>query len=493
MLILSALTLWACREPRHQDPVARTQRFEQQRAEAAVLRPRAEKLRRSRALQRWGLLTGQRPTSRRRPGWISFQALARLRLLENNPRTSDSRRRALRLQRLFLTREHMDQWPKLRLQLDRMIHARHRAGEAQLSRLELAAQKQRRLYARAAHKMDLTLVHLEQEQLELDLAALLARSWRVVWSSDALWARVRAALAPGHLTVEQLQRLRGGGEARSLLPGARQQAAVTSALAAMGLRLRTRSGAPITVTPGQRSAALVVAPDDVRLVAGQAPGLMGQVELMEAAGQAVCLGHGPETWELATLGQRLGARTLGHLLGLVWLEPGWRSRHSARYAEGTAPGAPQLAALGRHRVLANLVRQRVWVASLSSLSVMAGYRLVDSPKKDDSRAAFWRSAHRAHLPFKSRQGPRYIQLLPLSVPPLDMRVHVLAHMLLQRLRAHHGAAWYETPQVGPWLLKRLCTRGSVGHRRLLLGLGYAKLDLAAPARNLKRAWKEANP
>ena len=115
LLILSALTLWACREPRHQDPVARTQRFEQQRAEAAVLRPRAEKLRRSRALQRWGLLTGQRPTSRRRPGWISFQALARLRLLENNPRTSDSRRRALRLQRLFLTREHMDQWPKLRL------------------------------------------------------------------------------------------------------------------------------------------------------------------------------------------------------------------------------------------------------------------------------------------------------------------------------------------------------------------------------------------
>jgi hypothetical protein len=115
---------------------------------------------------------------------------------------------------------------------------------------------------------------------------------------------------------------------------------------------------------------------------------------------------------------------------------------------------------------------------------------VDSPKKDDSRAAFWRAAHRAHLPFVARQGPRYLQLLPLSRPALDMRVHVLAHMLLQRLRARHGATWYASSKVGPWLLERLCARGSVGHRRLLKRLGYKELDMAAPAKNLNKAWEE---
>ena len=517
----------------------RKARHRQLQAEVETLRPRARELRRARALKRWSLLLGRAVAPGRRPTWFAWKALARLRLLENSPHTSDARRRSLRLLRIFLTREHLDQHPGLRRRVDHMLYferlkvparglrfhqlaSRAAAGMPAvplaatrdlLARLDRTRQRQRRLAREAAKKIGLTLVHLEQEHLELDMAALLSQARQVVKHSGPLLAEVSTRLALSSASTERLLHLRNGGASLGHLPSGQQLASVSALLSSLGLSLRTRAGTAITVKAGVRSAAVALAPDDVRLVHGQRPGLTPHVELLEAAGEAVCLGHGPRAaasshsarapgakgparaWEMWALGQRLGPRVLGHLLGLVWLEPRWRARYRSLFEdEQAAPPSERLADLARHRVLSGLLRQRLdGVAALSARAVMDGYSASGRQRPipgNHPGAAFWLAARQASVPVASGQGRRYLLLLPLYSAPLDVRAYVLAHMLLRRLRSRHGRGWFEERKVGPWLLQRLCASGSVGPRRLMGRLGVEELDLAAPGRNLTRAWGE---
>ena len=530
------LCLCQCRDHPHQDITIREHRHRQLLAEVEALRPRARKLRRARALERWNLLTGQAPVSRRRPRWISWRALARLRLLENTPQTTDLQRRPLRLLRIFLTREQLDLRPELQHRINRMLYSEELSapggralrfhelapGAASgqrppppasqgdlLRRLDRALQQQRRLTREAAQNIGLNLVQLEQEQLEQDMATLLSRARQVVKQTDPLWARVRARLVPSPVPLERLLLLSNGGAARRQLPAGKQIASVKLLLSSLGLSLQTRGGRPVKISAGARSAAVAVATDDVRLVHGQRPGLIPYRELFEATGEAVCLGHGPRDWELSALGQRLGARTLGHLLGLVWLEPRWWARYRSLLQDQgchggldapcpAPPGEGQLADLARHRVLADLLRLRIQgLAGLVARAMMDGFLTPGSKKQkaqDDPGAAFWLAAGQAQIPLEpqtTRPARRYLLLTPLYRSPLDLRAYVMAHMLRLRLRARHGASWFEDRKVGPWLLEKLCAPGSVGPRQLMRRLGLSKMDQAAPGRNLEQAWRGA--
>lgn len=529
-LLVTSLTcllcLCQCRDHHHQDLTVRQLRHRQLRAEVEALRPRALKLHRTLALERWRLLTGQAPVPRRRPRWISWRALARLRLLENTPQTTDVQRRPLRLLRIFLTRQHLDLRPRLQHRINKMLYSEELSAPggqdrrffqlaplaasglgsgpptAQgdlLLRLDRALQQQHRLKRNAAQKIGITLAHLEQEHLEQDMAGLLAGARQAVKQTAPLWGRVRSRLVPTPVALERLLLLSNGGADLRHLPAGKQLASVKLLLSSLGLALQTRGGRPIGIQAGARSAAVAVATNDLRLVHGQRTGLAGYLELFEAAGEAVCLGHGPGSWELWALGQRLGARTLGHLLGLVWLEPRWWARYgSLSQAPEIAPPAPgQSAGLARHQVLASLLRLRIQgVADLVAQTMMDGYWPPGKKRPDqvDPSAAFWLAVRQTQVPLtprSTRPAPRRLLLTPPYRSPLDMRALVLAHMLLERLRTRQGQGWFEDRKVGPRLLKKLCAPGSVGPRQLMRRLGFSKLDHAAPGRNLERAWDRA--
>ena len=518
LVLVTATALCHCRDHTYQDPGVRRQRHRQLRDEVDALRPRARTLQRSLAAARWRLLTRGETAASRRPGWISPGTLTRLRLLENSPLTGDARRRSLRLLRIFLTRQHLQQRPLLQ----RRIHTLHfqrpgaRGGQAVgldwqvflaatgrkipaaatqkdlLVRLDRALEEQHRLQRAAARKIGISLVHLEQEHLELDLAALLSWSRQAVRHTDPLWARVRPRLMPRPISVQELLGLVNGGVEQLHLPPDKQLSSLNLLRSSLGLPLETRGGKAVSKRAGIRPAAVALAPGDVRLVHGSWPGLTPQVELLEAAGYAACMGHGPKDWELSALGLRLGARTLGHLLGLVWLDPRWRTAHRALFGDSRPPGEEALAELARRRVLAGLLRLRLQaVAGLSARAALLGYRPAGSGKRArlaDPGVMFWRAVAETRVPLTPGMGPDYLLLSPPS--PLDLRAYVLAHMLHQRLRARHGPGWFQNSELGPWLLEKLCAPGSVGPRQLVRRLGFQKLDLAAPARNLERAWGE---
>ncbi len=474
------------------------------------MRPAARALHRTRTLERWGLLTGAAPAPRKRPRWVTFTGLSRLRLLENSPLTTDARRRPLRLLRVFLTREHLDLSPQQQLRINRLLYTEKLPGgsplqfhqlapaaaagqvaplsaqEALLSRLDRALLEQRRLMGDTAKKNGLALAHMEQERQEQDLASLLAGTRQVIERSDPLWKKVKARLVPAPVTVERLLWLRNGGQPHRRMTTDEQTSSLMRLLSSLGLKLQLRSGRPVKIVDGLRAATAAVGPGDVRLARQPGPGLTATVELFEAAGEALCSVHGPRGWELSALGQRLGARTLGHLLGLVWLEPQWLARTEALLARDQQT-APPLAPLWRHLVLGDLLRPRLVLAEMSARAVMDGHHLEEKPRGDPG-AAYWLAAWQ-RLPVKPRQGRRYLLLMRLFNEPVDLRAYLLAHMLLERLRARHGGGWFQNKEVGPWLLSKLCGPGSVGHRRLARGLGFEGLDHAAPARNQERAWK----
>jgi hypothetical protein len=244
-------------------------------------------------------------------------------------------------------------------------------------------------------------------------------------------------------------------------------------------------------------------PRDVRLAVKVADGLWQHVRLFEAAGEAVCHGANREPlWELRNLGLPTGARVLGHLLGLVWLESGWWRTYGELTGKSQRPGPTEVQTLRGARVLIGLLRLRIQGVVMPVVrAALAGRALggsgseVSADQRPPAVPEIFAGLIRGQLGLQLDAGwdLAYLDQLELAplVRPFDLQSYVLAHMLLERLRRTFGDDWFKESATGPGLLKTLCSAGTgPTAQQLAVRLGFEEgLDFGAPLRTFKKAWE----
>jgi len=479
---------------------------------------------------------------------ISFKQLFHLRRLENSPKLEDMERRRLRHLRCHLTRLLLQRQAAREIdrQIDTLSDAtvrlpggkhpvrfsdlpsliagtsdRSRRAELesrrvptlrQLERLVLRAQRQ---MGEAARNLGLNPFDVDEECAERDTRTTLAGVFAANKGSHDLFRHVwSSSFESETVRVADLRWLREGGAHQSSLEEAKALPALRHLLSGLGLELSNVEGDPIRVSDeGLFTMAVAVSPPvDVRLVCRRESGLWGHIKLFEAAGEAVCQANVQRLgWELRSLGPQVGARTMGYLLGLVWLEPGWWARYrqvvpgrEAGRARGAnlnraGPAEAQVHDLLRTTVLVAAVRLRLQGVVMPIIrAVLEGapsrtYEGVFQPSGSAPTALFAQLMHsQLGLKLDRDQSLTYLdELLPPGRPAFDPRAYALAHQLLELLRREEGGDWFNRPGVGGRLISALCHGGSAVTasqiaRKLELGKGP---DLEAPWRTLRQTWE----
>jgi hypothetical protein len=372
-------------------------------------------------------------------------------------------------------------------QLDRLLHGIHQRIRDDARRLgvnafEIAEQR-------------------EERDTRSLLSAAAARNTKSAELFRFVWQSVAAPLATrdAPLRVSDLAFIREGGTHLAVLLERPPFAALERALQDLGLELRGTDGEQIRVSDtGLVTACLPVRPPgDVRLLHRPEGGLWAQVQLLEAAGRAICLARG-DAPQLGADAPHLGARALGHLLGLVGLEPGWWRRY------GSLPGPPlskeRIQDLVRARILVGLLRLRVQAVVVPILRAAAEggpsrtYEGVWSGGTQGTLGALFARLMEAQIGIVL--GPddalTYVDELGLLQPSFDLRAYALAHMLLELVRREHGAEWFTRAEVGDRLVKGLCQRRSATPAKLVarFGLERPDVDLDAPWDTFTAAWEQ---
>ena len=509
-------------------PGARVQRQRQRQLQVEAIRVKAHQLYLALEQRRRQRLSGAPQTASPSIRWITRDQLVQVRLLEHSPLSTDTLRRTLRHLRLMLTAQALER-PGVQQRLAHLLYRRKVPVSGQIIRLQQllplalgtglprvssqltaaldeldrALVRRQRVRRRAADELGFSLHQLLQQQQEQKTAELLGELHNSVMRTDRLFATVwRRLELPGArpISAARLLQLENGGVHAAALPASQQQPALLQLLRGLGLKLETRQGRPIRVISGARSAALFDGPDELLLVRGAGRGLRRYTELFEAAGEAICLGAvSGSRWEQAALGPRLGARVMGHLLGLVWLEPRWWKIHRAMLVQ-SGPTAPDAAHPGLQLALAGLLRLRLGSALLQTRLSQNDYSISVGPRPVAARGA-WptprpsvvldQALRRLQIPLAPGDQRLLLLRLPLWGDAVtDLRALILAHMLAGRLRKQHGPGWFASPRLGPRLLQQLCAPGSIGPRALTQRLGIGGLDHDAVQRNLTRALGE---
>jgi len=540
-LVLFLVTAAGCRCPDDRQGVSRGEQREEARRLAkasTALERRLGGLELVRRVLLWYSLTGREPGRMRDllPGMVdqvTFGDLFALRRLENSPETDRRGRRRLRRLRnhlagLVLERRAgalLDRWLPVLNETVRIPGGERpvRGGDllAMVTgeprwdrRQEIQARRiplQRRLDAllaswhrrlrREAKRLDVSCFDLAEEREERDTRdLLLAAETENRRQGDRFRRALHKLIAPAapagrRATLADMRFVLQGGTHQPSLNERLLIPALERALRGLGLELRDGKGRPMPVSPtGMVTTALAVdPPDDERIAFHPASGLQDHIRLFEAGGLAACLAATRErSWVLRRLGPRLGARTMGHLLGLLWLEPGWWTVYRELKGDG-APSEEQVGDLLRSAVFAGLVRLRLGAVIAPILrAVLRGgpartYEGVCREETGGSTSRLFGRLVRPRLGLELSPDEElgYLDELSPLEQPFDLRAYALAHQLWRSLRRRHGPRWFEDRDLGERLVTALCGGGATGSpEELAERAGLKRLDLTAPWRSL---------
>jgi hypothetical protein len=541
LLIAISVMLAGCHDDRRrQTPPDRRQRQQAWRRNARALAEQAERLVTLRRLLRWYEVTQGEPNRLALllppiSTLVPHGQLLELRLLENSTAVSDIERRGLRLlraelQQLRLLQPQVDlierfseislrplPVPQLPVPID--FHALsgaiagasqraerqaiHRAALPTLRQLDdLLRRRQQRMVA-ARSEVEPGLYAVLEERSARDTPTLLAKASEAVRATAGLYLRLpRTAAAGGDrapLTYTDLIQLQGGGQ-RSQLPDTEAAPALQELLRDLGLQLG-HGEERIRVGVGRTSACVPVHPPfDVRLARREHSGLAAMVEFFEAAGRCVCEVHCPQTlpWERRALGPAIGARALGHVLGLVWLERPWLELRPQRLSDDVVVDLVQ------RRILHELLRLRVEGRVMPAVRALiadapAAARRAWSATASEPAALFAELMGRElGLRLSPEEALGYLYELDLEERDgdggLDLRALVLGHLVLEQLRKDLGPRWFTQRDAGRRLIGGLCQAGSTATaEELARPFRRDGLDYTTPARTLAAAWRSVQP
>lgn len=540
LLVLLLAAAAGCRCPDDRQGVSRgEQQAEARRLSnaAAALEHRLDGLELVRRVLLWYSLTGREPGRMEAllpgmAGQITFNDLFALRRLENSPETDARDRMPLRRLRnhvtgLVLERSAgalLDRWLPV---INEAVHVPgserpvrggdllamvtgeprwQRRQEIQARRVPLLRRLDALLASwhlrlrQEAKRLDVSCFDLAEEREERDTRSLLLAAETENRRQGerfrrALHALVAPAAPAGRpATLADLRFVLQGGTHQPSLNERLLVPALELALRGLGLALRDGRGRPMTVSPnGLITTALAVdPPDDERIAIQPASGLQDHIRLFEAGGHAVCLAATRgRSWITRRLGPQLGARTMGHLLGLLWLEPGWWTLYRELKGDG-APSEEQVRDLLRSAIFAGLVRLRLGavVAPILRVALQGGpARAYEGVCREQAvgptSRLFGRLVRpRLGLELTLDEELGYVDELSPLEPPFDLRAYALAHQLWQSLRQRHGPSWFENSSLGERLVSALCGGGPMGPEELATRVELERLDLTAPWRGL---------
>jgi hypothetical protein len=385
-----------------------------------------------------------------------------------------------------------------------------RGRSAWLKRMERLLRRRYELARLEAKRLGLSLFELmergaEQEtRQQLHQATALARRTRSLLARS--WGTLATSLTNGRgqaLNMSDLYYLRAGAN----LQGRMVESQLLPSLELLQKGLGLARGQLAAAAEGIATTCVPVSPPaDVRVAYQSSHGLWSHVRLFEAAGQAICRAQGRDLpWEFRAAGPQLAAQTMGHLAGLVWLEPGWWKAYSEQQPAAARLSADQISDLIRIRIVLELIRIRIdgIVAPAVRVALEGGppsaYAKAWSGEGVGSPAALYARLMQRQLKLKllPHENLTYVQELDTfnemrgPARPFDVRAYVLAHMLLEHLRKRFGPAWFNDDAAGPYLVQRLCVKGSAATAGAIARSFKLKkgLDLNAPVRVLDEAWR----
>jgi len=388
----------------------------------------------------------------------------------------------------------------------RRLWLQERRGKA-LRRLEQLLRRQYGLARQESQRLGLSLFKLMEGASEQETRRLLHRGTELVAQTQQLlsymWKPLsEAAGSPGGaLHLSDLYYLRAGARLQGNLVEEHLMPSLDLLARQLNLEL------PAARAEGLASSCVAVsAPADVRIAYRSNEGLWSYVQLFEAAGEAACRSQGRQlSWAFQTTGPQLGAQTMKHLLGLVWLERGWSTSFNKLLPSGSRLSEDQMVDLVYTRILQALLRIRFQGVVAPAVRVVleggppSAYAKAWSGEGAGTPAALFTRLVQQQFKLKLQPGESLAYVNELDTTdemqglgrPFDLRAYVLAYMVLERLRVKFGARWYAHRGAGRYLIELLCSRGSAATTQdLTRKLGFAKgLDYKAPVRVLDGAWE----